>query len=102
MGGALQALQNGLKHLPTKAILSLRQIGLLRRMQQDPAQLQSTFDSLVKQTEDARMIEFFLIKQARYHLKIKNDKAKAMEIIRAGLKTDPVRSVYFIVILYFV
>ncbi|OQV12084.1 Pre-mRNA-processing factor 39 [Hypsibius exemplaris] len=92
MAGAIQALQNALKHQPNKAILSLRQIGVLRRLQTDPAQIENAFDSAVQTASEASLGEFFLIKQARYHLKVKNNKGKAMEVLRTGLKRDPASS----------
>ena len=92
LSGALQALQNGLKHLPNKAILSLRQIGVMRRMQSDAAKLEDSFEAAIQNglLVDASLGEFFTIKQARYHLKVKNNKDKAIEVIRGGLQRDPV------------
>jgi hypothetical protein len=92
MAGSLQALQNGLKHQPNKAILSLRQIGVMRRMQTDAQQVESSFTTFIQGAADAGLGDFFLIKQARYHLKVKNNKEKAMEVLRSGLQRDPVRA----------
>lgn len=95
--GALQALQNGLKHLPNKAILLLRQIGVKRRMQseEDTEKVDESFEEAVQAgfQVDASLGEFLLIKQARYHSKAKGNKDRAMEIIQSGLKRDPVRCV---------
>lgn len=90
MLGAVQALQNGLKHLPNKGILALRHIGILRRMQKDPEQIQNTFNQYIQNSEDVGLSEFFLVKEARSYLKLHNSKEKAMELIRGGLKRDPV------------
>ena len=109
--GALAALQNGLKHLPNKAILSLRQLGLTRRTQLKEASSETDKDGeavieteavteavdqqygkMIDEALDAGLAEFFLLKQAQYWLKVKGDKDKAMQILRAGLQRDPVRN----------
>ncbi|XP_055346517.1 pre-mRNA-processing factor 39-like isoform X2 [Paramacrobiotus metropolitanus] len=89
MDNAVLAVQNGLKQLPQKPILALRHVGILRRMQSDPEQVMAAFDSYVSSAEDAGLVEFFLVKEARYQLKLKNDKERAMQILRLGLKKDP-------------
>ncbi|GAU92356.1 hypothetical protein RvY_04447-2 [Ramazzottius varieornatus] len=105
IAGATAALQNGLRHLPNKAILSLRQLGLTRRTRLREASsnaedvkadsdaiteaVQEQYAKIINEAEDAGLAEFFLLKQAQYWLKMKGDKDKAMEILRAGLKLDP-------------